>query len=164
MSTVMRIGSQAEVLDASEALTASGTAAWRWEIGSPVIEWSPAAADTLGLPEIVLRSPQLLREAIDPSDLALLATATEGWRDEGHVLAQIRIHLGGRVRWFDVSGRVVVTGDATPHYATGTVREVTEAREAQDALLDALHEAEVALEHLHAVKDAAGLAVRGRVA
>jgi hypothetical protein len=42
---------------------------------------------------------------------------------------------------------------AAPHYAIGTAREVTEAREAQDALLDALRESETALENLRALFD-----------
>lgn len=164
MATAMQIGPRTESLDASEALAAAGAAAWRWDIGSPVVEWSAGASEVLGVPEIVLRSPELLREAVDPADLELLRAAADSWRDHQMIAAQVRVRLDGEARWFDVAGRVIVSVDAAPHYATGTARDVTEAREAQDALLDALHESEAALEHLHALFDGGVPALRGRVA
>lgn len=135
-------------LDAVEALVSARTAAWRWEIGSQAVEWSPGAAEVLGVPSIVLRSPDLLLQMIDGEDLALASKALDGWRAGEAVNAQVRVHLAGETRWFDVAGRVVTGDDGGPPHATGTLRDVTEDREAQDALLDALRDAEAVLDRL----------------
>lgn len=137
-------------LDAAEALKAAGTAVWRWEIGAPVIEWSPDAARVLGVPEIVLRSPELLVEAMHPGDAALVSRpAADSWETGDPASSCFRLRLAGRDRWFDVSGRVVRSTRKRP-YATGTAREVTENKEAEDAILSALHEAESSLAQLGA--------------
>ena len=142
---------QTAVLDAAEALRAAGTAAWRWEIGASVIEWSPDAARVLGVPEIVLRSPELLVEAIHPGDVPLVSRpAADSWETGESVTSCFRLRLAGRDRWFDVSGRVVPEDREHLAYATGTAREVTETREAEDAILSALREAESSLAQLGA--------------
>lgn len=165
MASLLQLDPKTQLLDPVEALAAAGTAAWRWEIGSPVLDWSPGASAVLGLPEIVLRSPDLLLSSVDPDDLALVAAAGSSWALGRPVSAQVRIRLGGEVRWFDVIGRVVAGGPGDPDYATGTVRDVTEDREAQDALLEALHESEAALDHLRAVgEDAPAIRLADRVA
>lgn len=138
-------------LDAAEALEAARAAAWRWEIGSPVIEWSSDAARLLGLPEVVLRSPELLVGAVHPGDVPLVSrSAADSWETGVAVSSCFRLRLAGRVRWFDVSGRVVRQDREHPDYATGTAREVTETREAADAILSALREAESSLAQLGA--------------
>ena len=139
------------VLDAAEALNSARTAAWRWEIGSPTVEWSPGAAEIVGVPSIVLRSPDLLLQMVDRDDLAMASKAAKGWESGEAVSAQVRVHLAGETRWFDVSGCVVTDDGGTPLYATGTLREVTEDREAQDALLEALRDAETWLDELYDV-------------
>lgn len=141
----MAVQVRAEIgaVNAEDALAAARTVAWHWVIGSPAIAWSPRAAQVLGVPEIVLRSPDLILEALDPDDLALASAASESWKEGTPVRVQLRARLAGKARWFDVAGRVVQDPfGSAPHFATGTVRDVTEDREAQDALLQALHDAE----------------------
>ena len=147
MGTALQLSPRKAELDPAEALVAAGAAAWRWDLGSPCVEWSAGAVDVLGLPEVVLHSPDLITEMVDPDDLALARAAAGSWRSGQRLGAQIRIRFDGRVRWLDVAGRVVDDERGAP-YATGTVRDVTEAREAQDALLDALHASDTALNHL----------------
>lgn len=159
----MRVEPRTEFLDAAVALEAARTAAWRWSVGSPAIEWSPHASRVLGIPEVVLRSPDLLLAAVDPEDLALARNAVGERRDGADVCAQMRIRFAGEVRWFDVAGRLVPGEDGAPAFATGTLRDVTEDREAQDALLEALREAEELLTQLDAAT-VVPLARRRRVA
>ena len=150
MATMLEAESSTQ-LDASEALSAATTAAWRWEIGSPSVDWSAGAARVLGVPGIVLRSPDLLLEAVHPDDLALVwGPASDSWRTGEPVSARFRIRLAGEVRWFDVSGQIFHGSPGQAPYATGTARDVTESREAEEALVDALREAETVLEQLHA--------------
>lgn len=144
-------GVKAASLDAAEAVEAARAAAWRWEIGGPGIEWSPGAAQLLGVPDVVLRSPDLLLQAIHPSDVPLVTTpAADSWETGAPVGSCFRLLLAGRVRWFDVSGRVVREDGESGAYATGTAREVTETKEAEDAMLSALREAESSLAQLGA--------------
>lgn len=142
---------QTASLDAAEALEAANTAAWRWQVGSPVIQWSPEAARLLDVPEIILRSPDLLAQAVHPGDVALVSgPAADGWETGDPVSCCFRLRLAGQVRWFEVSGRVVRPDRDGPAYATGTAREVTETKEAEDAILSALREAESSLAQLGA--------------
>ena len=161
MATALQVEPRAGLLDVALALEAAQTAAWRWVVGSPAIAWSPRASRVLRIPEIVLRSPDLLLAAVDPDDLELARCALPGWRDGHPASAQIRLRLGGQVRWLDVAGRWFPGQIGMPAYVTGMARDVTEDREAQDALLQALHEAEDALAHLSEVRRSA---TRSRVA
>ena len=147
MATALRVDTHAGLLDAAVALEAARAAAWRWVMGSPTVDWSPGASRVLRVPEIVLRSPDLLLAAVDPRDLALARNAVDTWSDGQPIRAQLRFRLAGEVRWFDVAGRIL-PGERGASYATGTVRDVTEDREAQDALLQALHDAEAGLAQL----------------
>ena len=155
-ATALRVEPRTEFLDAAVALEAARTAAWRWSLGSNAIEWSPGASRVLGIPEVVLRSPDLLLAAVDPEDLALARNAVGEQRGGAEVCTQLRIRLAGRVRWFDVAGRLLPGEDGAPAFATGTLRDVTDDREAQDALLDALREAEEVLAQLDFAKGSAG--------
>ena len=138
-------------LDVVEALAAATTAAWRWEIGAPMVTWSPDASIVLGIPEIVLRSPDLLLKAVHPADLSLVSRpATDSWATGGPVSTRFRITLADEVRWFEAAGRIVRDDGKRPAYATGTAREVTETREAEEAIFDALREAEAVLGQLGA--------------
>ena len=151
MATMLQTELGTTELDSAEALSAATTAAWRWEVGAPSVEWSPSASRVLGVPAIVLRSPDLLLEAVHPDDLPLVwGPASESWRAGEPVSARFRVRLAGQIRWFDVSGQVFHGAPGQPAYATGTARDVTETREAEEALVDALREAETVLAQLRA--------------
>lgn len=151
MATMLEAKPSTTQLDSSEALAAATTAAWRYEVGASAVEWSEGAARVLGVPGIVLRSPDLLVEAVHPDDLPLVwGPASDSWKTGQPVSARFRVRLAGQIRWFDVSGQIFHRGPGQPPYATGTARDVTESREAEEALVDALREAETVLEQLRA--------------
>lgn len=142
---------QSHEVDASGALAASATAAWRWEVGAPVVTWSAGAPAALGVPEIVLRSPDLLVEAVHPADLELVSRALrKSWATGGPLSGRFRLTIGGQVRWFEASGGVVHGADRAPLHVTGIAREVTETHEAEAAVIEALREAEEVLAQLGA--------------
>lgn len=133
------------------ALGASGVVAWRWDLRGRRIDWSPGAEDVLGLPDIVLRSPELLMRAIHPDDLPLVSAAyADALRRGGHMDARFRVMGSGGVRWVDCAGEATLDDTATPVLATGTLIDVTEECEAEEAMLETLHDAQSILGELGA--------------
>ena len=128
------------------ALGASGVAAWRWDIEGRRIEWSPGAEDIVGLPDIVLRSPELLTRAIHPEDLPLVSHAYADALRRGSALdARFRLTASTGIRWFDCTGMPILDDSGKAIGATGTLLDVTEESEAEEALLATLHDAQLVL-------------------
>jgi PAS domain S-box-containing protein len=136
---------------ADGALGASGIAAWRWDIEARRIDWSGSAEEVLGLPDIVLRSPDLLTRAIHPDDLPLVSSAYgDALRHGTQMEARFRIMSPAGVHWFDCSGRPVLDESGKAVAATGTVLDVTEECEAEDAMLQSLRDVQGVLGNLGA--------------
>ena len=128
------------------ALGASGVVAWRWDLQGRRIDWSPGAEDVIGLPDIVLRSPELLMRAIHPDDLPLVSTAyADALSRGGQMDARFRILGSEGVRWVDCSGQAILDDRGKPFAATGTLVDVTEECEAEEAMLETLHDAQLVL-------------------
>ena len=135
----------------ADALAASGLVAWRWDAEADRMEWSPGAEEILGLPDIVLRSPDLLIRTIHPDDVELIKTQfCEALKTGAPLSARFRATASSGLRWFDCSGQALLSETGEPIGATGTFAEVTEECEAEEALLEALHDAECALEQIGA--------------
>lgn len=133
------------------ALGASGVVAWRWDIEQRRIDWSPSAEDVIGLPDIVLRSPELLMRAIHPDDLPLVSKAYGNALDRGGQMdARFRVMASSGVRWLDCSGRPIVDETGRCVAATGTVLDVTEECEAEEAMLQTLRDAQRVLGNIGA--------------
>lgn len=133
------------------ALVASGVVAWRWDIEAGLMDWSPGAEELIGLPDIVLRSPDLLMRAIHPDDLPLVSGAyTEALRRGGPMDARFRIVAPSGTRWFDCAGRATLDESGRALTATGTLVDVTEEAEAEDALLQTLRDSESVLQDVAA--------------
>lgn len=128
------------------ALGASGVVAWRWDLEGRRIDWSPGAEEVIGLPDIVLRSPELLMRAIHPDDLPLVSTAfADALCRGGHMDARFRVIGSHGTRWVDCSGEAIVDDNGEAFAATGTLVDVTEECEAEAAMLETLHDAQVVL-------------------
>lgn len=137
-------------VELGRALAAAQIAAWHWDRDTG-LHWSADAAEALGVPEIVLRSPELLDRALDPGDMAVAARAVRrAWRYGGSVNARIRGWFSGEYRWFDVVGRVQLDEAGHPTGAIGVAFDVTGDREAGEAILEALGDAELTLDRLMA--------------
>ena len=128
------------------ALGASGVVAWRWDLRERRIDWSPGAEEVIGLPDIVLRSPELLMRAIHPDDLPLVSHAyADALRRGAPMDARFRLLASSGVRWLDCSGRPILEESGQAIAATGTLVDVTEECEAEEAILQTLHEAQLVL-------------------
>lgn len=133
------------------ALGASGVVAWRWDLEGRRIDWSPGAEEIIGLPDIVLRSPELLLRAIHPDDLPLVSTAFSDALGRGaHMDGRFRIIGSHGMRWVDCSGEAILDESGEAVAATGTLVDVTEEGEAEEAMLQTLHDAESVLGELGA--------------
>lgn len=128
------------------ALGASGVVAWRWDLQDRRIDWTATAEEVIGLPDIVLRSPDLLMRAIHPDDLPLVSSAYgEALRSGTQLDARFRVIGSSGVRWLDCSGRPIVDESGKVVAATGTVIDVTEECEAEAAMLETLHDTQLVL-------------------
>ena len=128
------------------ALGASGAVAWRWDLEGRRLDWSPGAEDVIGLPDIVLGSPELLLRAIHPDDLPLVSTAyAEALKRGGHMDARFRILGSSGVRWVDCAGQALLDEAGKPVAATGILIDVTDECEAEEAMLETLHHSELVL-------------------
>ena len=133
------------------ALGASGVVAWRWDLQDRRIDWSPGAEEVVGLPDIVLRSPELLMRAIHPDDLPLVSSAFSDALCRGaHMDARFRLTGSSGVRWVDCSGQPILDDSGKAAAATGTLVDVTEECEAEEAMLETLHDTESMLGELGA--------------
>ncbi|MBW3536758.1 MAG: PAS domain-containing protein, partial [Actinobacteria bacterium] len=134
----------------AQALAASGLIAWRWDAQADRMEWSPGAEEILGLPDIVLRSPDLVIRVIHPDDVELIkGQFCQALKTGAPLSARFRVTAPG-LRWFDCSGQAVLSDTGESIGATGTFAEVTEECEAEEAVLGALRDAERALEQIGA--------------
>ncbi len=123
--------------------------AWRWDLKARRIDWSPGAEDVIGLPDIVLRSPELLMRAVHPGDMPLVSTAyVDALRRGGHMDARFRVMASSGVRWVDCSGEAILDESGKAFAATGTLVDVTEEYEAEEAMLQTLHDAQDVLGYI----------------
>lgn len=135
----------------ADALAASGLVAWRWDAQADRIEWSTGAEEILGLPDIVLRSPDLVIRIVHPDDVELIkGQFCEALKTGASLSARFRVTVASGLRWFDCSGQALLSETGESIGATGTFAEVTEECEAEEAVLEALRDAECALEQIGA--------------
>lgn len=135
----------------NRALGASGVVAWRWDIASGRIDWSAGAEEVVGLPDIVLRSADLFVRAIHPDDFRLVSLAyAHALRTGGPMSSRFRVMAPSGVRWIDSAGRPILDESGNAVAATGTMLDVTEDCEAEEAMLQTLHDTELVLGNIGA--------------
>lgn len=135
----------------AQALAASGLVAWRWDAASNTTQWSSGAEDIMGLPDIVLRSPDLLIRAVHPDDAKLVyAHLRQALKTATPFKARCRVRTSSGIRWFDTSGQALLGESGELVGATGTLLDVSEECEADEAVMAALSDAECALEQIGA--------------
>ncbi|HUR49372.1 MAG TPA: PAS domain-containing protein [Acidimicrobiales bacterium] len=128
------------------ALEASRIAAWRWDLETRQVEWSADAEEVVGLPSIVLRSSELFLRAIHPDDFPLVSQAYNNALRSGRQMeARFRVLAPSGVRWFDCAGRPILDDSGRAVAATGTILDVTDECEAEDAMLQTLRDAQLVL-------------------
>jgi PAS domain S-box-containing protein len=129
------------VLRDSEAALAqgqriSGTCSWRWNVRTGEVRWSSAFWRMFDMdPSEETMTLETFRKAVHPDDRALTDRAmTEAARRRGGFRVQYRVRAkDGSIRHFQAIGEVA-SGDADGLQYIGTVIDVSERQEREDAL------------------------------
>jgi diguanylate cyclase (GGDEF)-like protein len=116
----------------SQAVAASGEAAYEWDCGADALRWSAGAQAVLGCGAMAdLGSGRAFAALLDAASPQNRHDAIFGdeRRDEGEgVRYEIRyaIKSGSELRWIEDAGRWYAGADGKPVRANGTIRVVTE--------------------------------------
>ncbi len=126
----------------------NGTQDGLWEIDADGSAWcSPRVAELLGYgPQQLPSDTNFLRQFLHPEDTAAVATATSSHFQQGlpyDVEIRLRSSLGD-YRWYRARATAERDADGRPLRLSGSLQDVTEARSAREALLNATEAAESA--------------------
>ena len=148
----------------SLAIDSSGASLWEWSVRRDEIKTGPMIETTLGL-----NSGELSAKAEDfcshlhPADRErfrlLLWSVKE--RGGGELRLEFRLlHADNSYRWFDLEAAAVPSADRRALRCVGLIREITEAKRAQERLLhDAVHDSLTGLPNRELFIDRLGVAV-----
>ncbi|MDB5695136.1 MAG: hypothetical protein JWN21_679 [Sphingomonas bacterium] len=137
---VERVRTEAALRDSERQLRLAVEGAkigtWDQDLRAGRARWSPRAAEIMGVPHGVPLSEQQRVALIHPDDRDRIAKGTARLARGGTDFAiEHRIlRPDGAVRWVSSHGVVLRDDAGVPVRAIGTVRDVTERREAQEAL------------------------------
>jgi PAS domain S-box-containing protein len=119
------------------ALAAGRIGIWEWNVTEDVVLWSPETHDVMGVPrDVPIRETAAFFALVHPDDLdgvrERLRAAAQGNDGYEH---QFRIRRpDGAIRWVATIGRAERDTSGRTLRVVGTVRDVTEEREAEAAL------------------------------
>jgi diguanylate cyclase (GGDEF)-like protein/PAS domain S-box-containing protein len=148
----------------SLAIDGSGAAVWEWFARRDEIKVSPIVEASLGL-----RAGELSAKVEDfakhlhPTDrerFRLLLWSMQE-RNGGNIRVDLRLrHADNSYRWFDLEAASISHGDRRALRCVGLMRDVTEAKRAQERLLhDAVHDSLTGLPNRELFLDRLGMAV-----
>lgn len=120
----------------SLALASSHTGVWEWDLRTDRVVWSPEVYDIVGLPGFDGTFPSFT-PLVHPDDLdRILAnvqqalTSKEDYTDEFRIIRPDT----GEIRWLKNRGKGRYDADGTPITLMGTVQDITEQKQNQNAL------------------------------
>jgi len=127
------------------AVDGAGAAVWEWQVRRDEIKVSPVVEAMLGLKagELSTKAGDFARH-MHPADRErfklLLASIKE--RGGGELRIEFRMrHVDNSYRWFELEAASMASGDRRSLRCVGLIREVTDAKRAQERLLhDAVHD------------------------
>jgi PAS domain S-box-containing protein len=135
---IERVRSQAALRDSEArlrlAIEGARIGTWDWNIVERQGSWSARTAEIMGVAVDEPVTPELYETLAHPEDWPLLQAAIHRLRTENEDLAiEYRVvRPDGAIRWVSVRG--VLADGAGARRLTGTIRDVTARREAQEAL------------------------------
>lgn len=117
------------------ALEAAGLATYRWTIATDALEWSPNAAQVLGVDAAQVNTGRIFASFLDPDNLTSRyeTVMRSGGADGGHGVAfeiEYRFRPAGRGSraslWLEDNGRWFAGKDGRPAEVMGVVRRIDE--------------------------------------
>ncbi len=129
------------------ALEAADVGTFDYYPAAGVIRWSNRCNELFGLPAGTKPGYAIYLEAIHPDDRHIIHKAMRevlSPGSSGHYEIQYRaIGLNdSRERWLEEKGRVILDDAGRPARFLGTIRDITQRKQAEDALKKAKHDAE----------------------
>ncbi len=118
------------------ALAAAGTGTFRWDLRTNAVEWDGNLDRLLGLSPGPVKSLDAFVAAVHPDDRAAVVASYQRCQRDGDDLdLEFRVlRSDGSSRWIHAKARTVVGDDGQPQYVTGACADVTDRREAAEAL------------------------------
>ena len=142
---------EADLLLLTERLSlATGVAklgVWEWDLASNEFIWDATMFEIYGFPSVVPMAYEKWSAAVCPEDLpAVEATLRKAIDEKGQGSVEFRIILAnGAVRNVSAVGRVVLDGHANVSRVLGIAQDITERKEAKEALFVEKERAQVTL-------------------
>jgi PAS domain S-box-containing protein len=129
------------------ALTASRMGVWEWDVSSGELFWSPECYEIFGVKEFSGRREAFV-QFLYPEDVERVHAAFDAALQNGTLYAEeFRIvRPDGAVRWVMNLGQARYSETGRPLRMLGTVRDVTDEKEAETALVESRERLRVALE------------------
>jgi len=131
---------EASLRDAEERLRmateAAGIGGWEWDLVALRGTWSEQTGRILGVEPREGVPARDHSQSIHPDDRKrALTVASEGIAKNGRFTAEYRIvRPDGKIRWVEARGLAMPDANGAPSRTIGTLRDITEARAAQDQL------------------------------
>ncbi len=119
-------------LQQAQAVAQMGS--WRYDLQKNTVTLSDELYRIIGLPVGTPVGPERTMEILHPDDDARIRNEWTAAEQSGHYDQQCRIVVGGDVRWLHIQARIERDHDGNPAAAVGTAQDVTERREAGEAL------------------------------
>ena len=120
--------------DMDRAQAVSHTGSWRLDLTTNLLQWSKETWRIFALPEGTPLSYEAFLNAVHPDDLARVR---ERWsaalRGEANDV-EFRILAAGAVKWVRARSSLELGPDGTPRAAFGTVQDITDRKQADEAL------------------------------
>jgi len=118
------------------ALDAAAMASWRWDMASGRTDWSAGQARLLG-PAPADGYPDFSSMVLDEDRPAFVAAYRAALRDGQPCAVEFRVQrTDGAVRWLAVHGRLQRDAQGRPQAMLGVTQDVTDRRQAQQALAE----------------------------
>jgi PAS domain S-box-containing protein len=117
-----------------EALVASGTGTWRWDIASGVVDWDPTMESLCGLePGAFGRTYDAWLATLHPEERDWILTRVEGALDRRSTYSFEHrvVWPDGSVRWLECRGQVTTDARGEPTGTVGSAIDVTSRKEVE---------------------------------
>jgi PAS domain S-box-containing protein len=130
------------------AISGTNEAVWDWDILSDCVYFSPHAQDLLGIDTQTLRQASVWQQVIHPEDRAGYSAAMlahlKGKTAFFSYVYRITGSVDGRLRWVQHRGLGVRDGVGHVYRMAGSLADITERRAAEEELIVAKEQAELA--------------------